>query len=75
MLYGTVEYDRSDGDATALPFLNLPYESEPENCVIERKFVFSLEFTAIFTCDNEMEMFAGQTPPPTLYQETLEFCQ
>ena len=40
MLYGTVEYDRNDGDATALPFLNLPYESEPENCVIERKFVF-----------------------------------
>ena len=39
VVYGTVEYDGNDGDARALSFPNLPYESEPENCVI-KKIVF-----------------------------------
>ena len=62
VVYETVEYDRNDGGAArALPFLNLPYESEPENCVI-KKLSFSLEFTATFTCDDKMEIFAdGQS--------------
>ena len=62
VVYGTVKYDRNDGDARALPFQNLTYESEPENCVIEKKLSLFLEFTATFTCDDKMEMFAdGQS--------------
>ena len=62
MFYRTVEFDGNDSDARALPFPNLPYESEPENCIVKKKLSFSLEFTATFTCDNKMEMFAdGQS--------------